>query len=108
MLLEVGKAFSFIISILSLYALLVSAFFVPGSTWEDRLADSLLRIALAGCVCFASGLMFRSAERAEVPLMRTLPVRLFLWSLTGMALLFFLCWYLEEYYVPLLWKNQPH
>jgi hypothetical protein len=40
--------------------------------------------------------------------MRTLPVRLFLWSLAGMALLFFLCWYLEEYYVPLLWKNQPH
>ena len=108
MLLEVGKAFSFIISILSLYALLVSAFFVPGSTWEDRLVDSLLRIALAGCVCFASGLMFRSGERAEVPLMRTLPVRLFLWSLAGMALLFFLCWYLEEYYVPLLWKNQPH
>ena len=108
MLLEVGKAFSFIISILSLYALLVSAFFVPGSTWEDRLVDSLLRIALAGCVCFASGLMFRSAEHAEVPLMRTLPVRLFLWALAGMALLFFLCWYLEEYYIPLLWKNQPH
>ena len=108
MLLEVGKALSFIMSILSLYALLVSAFFVPGSRWEERLADSLLRIALAACVCLASGLMFRSTEPGEPPVTRTLPVRLFFWALAGMALLFFLSWYLEEYYVPLLWRNQPH
>ena len=58
MLLEIGKAVSFITSILSLCALLDSAFFVPGSRWEERLVGSLLRIALAGCVCFASGLRF--------------------------------------------------
>ena len=108
MLLEIGKALSFFMSILSLYALLVSAFLVPGSSWEDRLVDSLLRIALAGCVCFASGHLFRLTEKPEPPLTRTLPVRLFLWALAGMALLFFLCWFLEEYYVPLLWRNQPH
>ena len=109
MLLEVGKALSFFMSILSLYALLVSAFFVPGSRWEERLVGSLLRIALAGCMCFASGLLFRvSTEPGEPPVTRTLPVRLFLWALAGMALLFVLSWYLEEYYVPLLWRNQPH
>jgi hypothetical protein len=107
-LLEIGKALSLFMSILSLYALMVSAFFVPGSRWEERLADSLLRIALAGCVCFASGLIFRSADHIEAPVTRTLPVRLFVWALAGMTLLFALSWYLEEYYVPLLWRNQPH
>jgi cation transport ATPase len=107
-LLDLSKAVSLIMSILSLYALLVSAFFVPGSRWEERLANSLLRIALAACMCFLSGLLFQSTEKDEPPVTRTLPVRLFFWALAGMALLFFLSWYLEEYYVPLLWKNQPH
>ena len=107
MLLEIGKALSFIMSILSLCALMVSAFFVPGSRWEERLVGSLLRIALAGCVCFASGLC--SARRsAEVPLMRTLPVRLFCGRWREWRFCSSFCWYLEEYYVPLLWKNQPH
>jgi hypothetical protein len=108
MLLEVGKAVSFLVSILSLCALLESAFFVPGSRWEERLVGSLLRIALAGCVCFASGLLFRSAEHVEGPVTRTLPVRLYFWALAGMTVLFVLSWYLEEYYVPLIWRNQPH
>ncbi len=120
MLLELGKALSFFLSILSIYALMVSAFFVPGSRWDERLAGSLLRIAVAACVCFASGLLFRQSTSAastppenptgheEPPVTQTLPVRLFFWALAGMALLFFLSWYLEEYYVPLLWKNQPH
>jgi hypothetical protein len=108
MLLEVGKALSFFLSILSLYAVMISAFFVPGSRWEERLMDSLLRIGLAGCVCFASGLIFRSSTAEEPPVTRTLPVRLFFWALAAMVLLFFLSLYLEEFYVPLLWKNQPH
>jgi hypothetical protein len=125
-LLEVGKAVSLIISILSLCALLESAFLIPGSRWEERLAGSLLRILVAGCVCFASGLIFQIRGRVpeqpaddpeeyteykedpDAPVTQTLPVRLFFWALAGMALLFFLSWYLEEYYVPLLWRNQPH
>ena len=112
MILEIGKALSFFMSILSLCALLASAFFVPGAGWEERLSGSLLRIAVAGCVCFASGLIFqwagRSVEHIDASVMRTLPVRLFFWALLGMTLLFLLSWYLEEYYVPLLWRNQPH
>ena len=112
MLLEIGKAVSLLLSILSLDALLGSAFFVPGTHWDERLLNSLMRIVLAGCVCFASGLLFTQPmqQRAEpnFGVTRTLPVRLFFWSLLAMALLFLFSWYLEEYYVPMLWRNQPH
>jgi hypothetical protein len=112
LLLEIGKAVSLLMSILSLDALLTSAFFVPGSHWEERLANSLLRIGLAGCVCFASGLVFdwagQNGSAGDHSVLNTLPVRLFLWALVGMALLFVLSWYLETYYVPMLWRNQPH
>ena len=111
MLLEVSKAMSFLLSILSLYPVMMSAFFVPGARWEERLALAVYKIGLAGCVCFASGLLFSwpspGGAKAEGSLMSTLPVRMFFWALTGMALLFLASWYLEEYYVPLLWKNQP-
>jgi hypothetical protein len=112
MLLELGKLVSLLLSILSLDALLASAFFVPGSRWDDRLLNSLTRIVLAACVCFASGLLFNHRQRenteAGTDILHTLPVRLFFWALAGMALLFTLSWYLEENYVPMLWKNQPH
>jgi hypothetical protein len=105
MLLELARTLSFFLSILSLYPVLVSAFFVPGSRWQERLEMALLYIALAACVCFVSGLLF-SWPSAENPdgerLMSTLPVRLFLWAMAGMAILFAVSWYLEEYYVPLL------
>lgn len=111
MLLEIGKVVALIFSLLSLYMVMLSGFFVPGSHWQDRLALALGRIVLAAVVCFLSGLLFCPlAELRADPLRRllaTLPVRLFFWSLSAMALLFLLSWYLEEYYVPLLWKNQP-
>jgi hypothetical protein len=110
-LLELGKVLSFFLSILSLCEVMMGAFFVPGARWEDRLAASLLRIAFAGCVCFGSGVFFTLTAHAhgsaETPLMSTLPVRLFFCALAGMALLFALSWYLDAYYVPLLWRNQP-
>jgi len=93
-------------SVLSLCALLDTAFFVPATGWEDRLVASVARVGLAGCICLISGVLFHlSAPR--VPLARTLPVRLFVWALTGYSLLFALAWYLDAYYVPLLWRNLP-
>ena len=54
---------------------------------------------------------FTLAARAHggkaATLMSTLPVRLFFCALAGMAVLFALSWYLDVYYVPLLWRNQP-
>jgi hypothetical protein len=108
MLLDLGRLFSFALSILSLYALLDSAFFVIATTWEERLILSISRVGLAACVCCASGLLFRHSSNPEIPLIRTLPVRLFFWTLFGVAILFCVSWYLDVYYVPLLWRNQPH
>jgi hypothetical protein len=111
MLLELGKAVSLILSILSLYPVMLSAFFVPGTRWEDRLALSLLKIASAACICFASGLLFAMSPRPSLrsfsAVFSTLPVRLFLWAMAAMSVLFVVSWYIEEYYVPLLWRNQP-
>lgn len=110
-MLELGKALSFILSILSLYPVLVSAFFVPGTHWEERLSLSILRIALAGCMCFASGLLFcqaaRNGQASGETLLHTLPVRMFFWTVAAVAILFAVSWYLEQYYVPLMWRNQP-
>ncbi|MGH9599592.1 MAG: hypothetical protein ACRD27_06985, partial [Terracidiphilus sp.] len=65
MLLELGKVLSFFLSILSLCEVMMGAFFVPGTRWEDRLAATLLRIAFAGCICFASGIFFTLAARSH-------------------------------------------
>jgi hypothetical protein len=61
--LELGKALSFFLSILSICPLVMNAFFVPGTRWQERLGMALVRAALAGCVCFASGLLFRLTQR---------------------------------------------
>lgn len=108
MLLEFGRAISLACSILSLYALLDSAFFLPATRWEERLTASIARIGLAACVCLISGILFRYHTKPEVPLTRTLPVRLLLWTILGSALLFALAWSLDVYYIPLIWKNQPN
>jgi hypothetical protein len=111
MILDIAKALSFFLSMLSLYPVVVSAFFVPGSRWEERLAMALAKMALAGCVCFLSGLLFsepwRMDENPGERLLATLPVRLYLWTIGGVAVLFLLSWYLEEFYVPMLGRNQP-
>jgi hypothetical protein len=106
MLLEIGRALSFLVSLLSLYPVLVSAFFVPGSHWQERVESSLLYIAFSACLCAVSGLLFTwpSPANAEAgqPLLSTLPVRMFLLALAGMVVLFAITWYLEEFYIPLL------
>lgn len=111
MLLDLAKAVSLTLSILSLYPVMLSAFFAPGTRWDDRLAMSLLNISLAACVCFASGFLFamrpRPSLRTFSMVFSTLPVRIFLWSMAAMSVLFVVTWYLEEYYVPLLWRNLP-
>jgi hypothetical protein len=90
---------------LSLYPVLVSAFFVPGSESRERLLGALLYIALAGCVCCLSGLLYSRPSPANPQgesLVSTLPVRMFLWAMAGMAALFLLSWFLVEYFAPLL------
>ena len=108
MLLELAKPLSFFLAMLSLYPVLGSAFFVPGSHWRERLTLALLRVVLATSISFASGLLFVYPSRANAgtqqSLLATPPVRMFLWAMAGMAILFAVSWYLEEYYAPML----PH
>jgi hypothetical protein len=115
MFLDISRLVSFLLSIVSLYYVVVSAFFVPGTHWEERFSLALAKVGMAVCICFASGLLFsrptqtnQGSHGQSEPLMTTLPVRMFFWTLTGVAILFALAWYLDAYYVPLLWRNQPH
>ncbi len=108
MLLDLGRVVTFFLSILSLLALVDTAFFLPATTWEERLVASITRVVFAACVSFFSGLLFSHSSRPAEPLSRTLPVRILLWTLLAVIVLFALAWLLDLYYVPLLWRNQPY
>jgi hypothetical protein len=107
MLLDLTRALSFLLTIVTLYWVTVGAFFVPGTNLEDRLVTALLRLALAACASFFSGLLFSWPSRAprrsrqlsqpHQPLTSTLPVQLFFWTLAGIAILFLSSWYLATY-----------
>lgn len=111
-MLQVAKLVALALCILTLYALLGDAFFVPGAGWQERLIDALGMLGLAGSVCLASGLLFEIPDRKFDPepirLRETLPVRLFFWAVGLMGVLFVLSWFLAEYFVPTIWKNQPY
>ena len=106
---ELGRLSAIIVSVISLYALLGSAFFIVGSHWQARLERSISTLGLATCVCFASGILFTLTESGtrHPSLHRTLPVQLYYWGVSATVLLFLLSLYLETYYVPYLYKNQP-
>lgn len=102
MILDLARAFSFFGSIVALYAAAIGVFFVPGTRLQERIVLALLRIGVAACVCLLSGILFIWPSRAyprrvPVALASTLPVRLFLWSLAAIALLFLASWYLASY-----------
>jgi hypothetical protein len=106
MLLDLAKAVSFLLSILSLCPMVQSAFFVPGSQLEDRLVLALEWVALAGCICFLSGILFSQPWRAEAEtgdhLLHELPVKMYLWTVLAVAILFILSWFLEISFVAAL------
>jgi hypothetical protein len=99
-MLELAKAVSFLVCILSLYWAAISAFFVPGVQWEERMWIAAFNLLAAAAICFYSGMVFawpsRSNPTAFQRLTATLPVRLFFWSLAGIAVLFTLSWYLAD------------
>lgn len=104
MFVELGRAVTFILSIVVMYWVMLSAFFVPGTRWEERLGECAIRVAVAACVSFASGLLFAwppAGRRGTPPAaIATLPMRLFFWGMGAMAGLFALSWYIEEYFLP--------
>ncbi len=98
MLLELGKAVSFLATIVSLYPVGIAVFFEPASRWQERLLLALPKLATAFFVALASALLFtwpvRSNPDAGQALTSTLPARVFLWVVAGMAALFVVSWYL--------------
>jgi len=101
MFLDLSRACSFLLSILSLCWVTMSAFFVPGSRWQERLVLASLRLAFAACICFFSGLLFswpsRPPRLRPQSVVSTLPVQLFFWTVAAVAILFVSSWYLASY-----------
>jgi len=101
MLLDLARAVSFLLSIVTLSWAALGAFFVPGSHWQDRLTLASLRLAVAACMSLFSGLLFswRSGTRRTLhqPLTSTLPVQLFFWAVAAIVILFIGSWYLASY-----------
>ena len=117
MLLEFARTLSFFVSMLALYPVVAGAFFEPGSHWQDRLILAAARMGLAGSLALVSGILFaRPWVYQDGPgqdgtgrrLLAALPVRIYLWTILGVAILFLLSWYLNEFYVPYLWKSLPY
>jgi hypothetical protein len=100
MLLDLAKALSFFTCIVAVYHAAIHPFFVPGARWEERLALALMKLALAACVCFLSGMVFtwptRTNPDRSLQLTSTLPVRFFFWSSLGIAGLFLSSWYFSD------------
>ena len=100
-MLELAKAVSFLVCILSLYWAAISAFFVPGAQWEERLWIAAFKLLAAGAICFYSGMVFswpsRSNPTAFQRLTATMPVRLFFWAVAGISVLFVLSWYFADF-----------
>ena len=98
MILELGKAFSFFATLISLYSVAVAAFFEPATRWDERIMLSLPRLAIAACICLVSALLFtwpaRSNPDRHQPLLETLPMRVFLSAVAAMVLLFVADWYI--------------
>jgi hypothetical protein len=105
MFFEVARTVSFFVSMLALYPVVAGAFFVPGSHWQDRLILAAARMGLAGCLALVSGILFAKPwlypDGPGRRLMAVLPVRIYLWTILGVAIMFLLSWYLEEFYVPI-------
>jgi hypothetical protein len=101
MFLDLSKALSFFMMIMSLYRLAIGAFFVPGSNWDERLSTTLVRVAVAAAVSLLSALLFSLPLKADSDVLRllmsTLPARLFFWGLGTIAILFICSWYFDSY-----------
>jgi cation transport ATPase len=100
MFLDLTKALSFFACIVVVYHAAINTLFVPGAKWEERLALALLKLALAACVSFLSGMVFTFPTRTNpdrgLALTATLPVRFFFWSASCIVVLFLSSWYFSD------------
>ena len=100
---EIAKPASLVLCIVSLYAVFHGAFLHPDGDLEQKIWDSLGRLALAAGISLVSGLIFRegiAVQTGHPARLRTmLPMQLFFWASGLMLILFIVSWYLETYCV---------
>jgi hypothetical protein len=98
---ELAKFAALLLSILSLDAVLHTAFFEPGRNLRQQLLPSLEMLLLAAALSFASGNLFALWEKQvgerSTPVSRTLPMRIFWWGGSLISLLFAAGWYVERF-----------
>jgi cation transport ATPase len=95
---EVAQPIALVLCMFSLCAVFCTAFLVPASDLEQRSLDAGVLLSLAAGICLTSGMIFReTAPNGADSVMRTLPVRMFLWAVCVMLVLFLVSWYLETH-----------
>lgn len=101
MLLELARFASLLLSILSLDAVLHSAFLEPGSNLETRLLPSLDLLLLSAAISLSSGYIFSLWEhrtgKHHAGVASTLPMMIFWWGAGTLAVLYALGWLWERY-----------
>ena len=107
MLLELAKFASLLLAIVSLDAVVHTAFLEPGSNLQHQLVPTLRVLLLAAAASLASGCIFRLWQRQEGQRPRnvatTLPMLIFWWAGSVLTLLFAVSWIVERY-VLYLWS----
>jgi hypothetical protein len=103
--LELAKFASLLLSLLSLVALLRTAFFTPASNCEQRILPALGMLLLAAAVCMGSGAIFRAWEQRvgqrQASVVTSLPMLIFWWSAGAITLLYVVTWFLERFFIPI-------
>jgi hypothetical protein len=109
MLLELAKPVALLLCLLSLLAVFHTIFFTledpnllfqPHQAILDRLIDSTLLLALSAGISLIGAFIFREAEPLpHSSLSSTLPLQVFYWATSTVAILLPLAWFLETHYV---------
>ncbi len=101
MFLELTKFASLLLAILSLDAVVHTAFLEPGSNLQHQLLPSLRMLLLAAAACLGSGCIFRlwqqKTSQRRLNIAATLPMLIFWWAGGVLTVLFGVSWIVERY-----------
>lgn len=102
MFLELAKFVSLLLAILSLDAVIHTAFLEPGSNLEHQLWPAVRMLLLAAAVSLGSGCVFRlwqqqQAGRRASSVAGSLPMLIFWWASGVITLIFAVAWIVERY-----------
>jgi len=100
MLVEAAKPVALVLCMAALCAVFAKAFLEPVSNTGQTTSDMLLLLGLAGGISLASGMLFcDGVDGRPGAVMRTLPMQMFLWAASVMAVMYLASGYLETHCV---------